>query len=259
MWCGRFGNNIQQISNAIYFSKKNFLKFTCPDNNLINNFFIKYGETECPPSSYFFYKKSETNQGGPDFECDVEDLRRQRVKICKEIYPHLKINHSNVYSLDETIVVASIRSGDIFSRKNYYCPVVSKYIQNPLSYYLNIISKYKKCIVLTEDYLNPVVLELANINNVEIKICDIKETLEVALSTKNLITSGVSTFSIACALLSKNIKNLYCTNIIMDEILSYKDIQDENIKIHKTNIDLTKYISEWLNTEQQRKLMISYE
>lgn len=258
-WCGRFGNNIQQISNALYYCKKNKLNFSCPDNDLINSFQIKFGNENCEPNLFFFSRPSITNQGGPHFECDEKELKLQRKFLCKYIYPNLKINFNNIKELDNDTVVAHIRSGDIFNRKNYYCPVISRYIQNPLKYYLDIISKFKKCIILTEDYNNPVLLELSKLNNIEIKILPIQETIEIMLSAKNLISSGVSSFSIACGLLSKNLENFFTSNIIFEEALNNSDLSE--IDVHITELDLNKYMKndQWLNTEEQRQLMISYE
>lgn len=261
-WCGRFGNNIQQISNSILFCELNKLKFSSPDSELIKEFSISFGDQNCQPNLFFFHVDSVTGQGRSHFKIDLDYTRLNRRRVCLEyIAKNLKINWKNVNKIDDETVVIHIRSGDIFSRKNYYCPVVSRYLQNPLSYYLQIIKDFKNVIVLTEDNLNPVIDELRKLNNVSIKICSVVETIEIMLSAKNLVTSGISSFPIACSLLSKNLENLYCSNFQLDEILSYKDIFDERINIHITNIDESKYIksNEWLNTDEQRQLMIDYQ
>lgn len=260
-WCGRFGNNIQQISNAIFYCKENSLNFSSPDNELIKPFTLEFGESYTNPRLYFFHVPSELGHGKPDFVVNVEELTKQRRQICKElIYPHLKVNFENINQLDEDVVVMHIRSGDIFSRRDYYCPVVSNYLQNPLSYYTNIVKEYKRVIVVTEDFENPVISELEKIDNVEIKILPTSESLEILLSTQNLVTSGVSSFGIACALLSKNIKKLYCSNLYVNEILNHFNLINTDVDIIITNIDQQRYIkwNEWLNTDEQRKLMIDY-
>ena len=261
-WCGRFGNNIQQISNAIFYCKENKMIFVSPDNELIYPFIAEFGNQYAPSKLYFFHVPSVLGHGMPDFTVDTDKLMKERREICRDIiYNFLKINFNNVKDLGEDVVVLHIRSGDIFSRRDYYCPVVSSYLQNPLSYYTNIIKDYKKAIVVTEDYNNPVISELEKYENVEVRIVNTNESIELLLSTRNLVTSGVSSFGIACALLSRNIKKLYCTNLYVDEILNYKNLINTDVDVILTNIDQEKYIkwNEWLNSDSQRKLMIEYE
>ena len=80
------------------------------------------------------------------------------------------------------------------------------------------------------------------------------------LSAKNIVTSGVSSFAIACVLLSKNIKKMYCSNLVVEEILNQRDLQDTKVEIEVIGIDTERYIrwNEWLNTDEQRKLMLEY-
>jgi len=261
-WCGRFGNNIQQISNAIFYCKENGLTFVSPDNELINPFGVKFGESYAPPRLYFFHIPSSIGNGRPDFIADVDKLTKERRMICKDIiYNFLKIDFNNINDLGDDTVVLQVRSGDIFSRKNYYCPVVSNYLQNPLSYYTNIIKDYKNVIVITEDYDNPVISELEKIDNVEVRILPTDKSIELILSTRNLVTSGVSSFGIACALLSRNIKRLYCSNLYLDEVLNYKNLIDTDVEVILSDINQERYIkwNEWLNTDEQREIMINYE
>jgi hypothetical protein len=259
-WCGRFGNNIQQISNAIYFCKDKNFKFLSPDNSLIESFELNLGAQYAPSRLYFFHSESRLGDGKPEVEYDLIKLKKNRRRICRDyIYKNLKINFEKVKDLGEKNIVIHIRSGDIFSRRNYYCPVVSSYIQNPLSYYLSIIENYDDVIILTEDYFNPVVLELKKLKKVNVMIIPIRESIEIMLSCRNLVTSGVSSFAISCALLSENIKNVYCSNLYLEEILNYTDISSE-IVTQIIEIDQSRYISwnQWMNTDEQRKLMLEY-
>lgn len=262
-WCGRFGNNIQQISNAIFYCQENGLNFNSPDNELIKSFNVSFNtiNKNCYPGLYFFHINSEIGGGRPEFNFNSTKLKLERKKICENfIYNNLKVNFDNIIEIDDNILVIHIRSGDIFSREDYYCPVISNYLQNPLRYYLDIIVNYDKVIVLTEDYNNPVIPELSKIDKVEIRILPIIETIELILSTKNLVTSGVSSFPIACALLSKNIKKIYCSNLYLNEILNYKDLIDTDVDVIITEINQDRYIkwNEWLNTSEQKKIMLDY-
>lgn len=261
-WGGRFGNNIQQISNAIFYCKENSLNFKSPPNDLINSFQVNFGYKFCDPRIFFFHIDSELKNGNSDFQVDVAKLRIERRNICRKyIYPNLKINFNNISDLGDNTIVAHIRSGDIFSRKNYYCSVVSSYLQNPLCYYLEIFKDYKNVIVITEDYENPVVMELSKIDNVQIITENIENTIELILSAQNIVTSGVSSFAIACALLSGNVKKLYYSNLFLNEVLNYNEFFDDKVQKIEKIIDLEKYIGfdKWINTDEQRKLMIDYK
>ena len=260
-WCGRFGNNIQQLSNAIFFCEKNEIHFKMPDHNLIRNIDIKFGDKEISPNPFFFYNQSITNQGGPHFPTNVDSLRKERKKIClKYIKPFLKIKEND--RLNSNTLVIHIRSGDIFSRENYYCPVISRYLQAPKSFYEKIIKQYKETIIVTEiDKKNPVLAELEKNKNIKILTPSLEESIKILLSATNLVTSGVSSFPIACGLLSLNLEKFYATNLFLEEIINYKDLEESGTEIITEQIDLKKYIdfNEWLNTPEQRKLMIKYE
>jgi len=238
------------------------LIFNSPDNELIKKFRLEFGAENCHSALFYFHVPSELGSGVPDFEIEnVQKLSQMRREICKKyIYTHLKMDNYNILKLPEDTVVLHIRSGDIFSRKDYYCPVVSNYLQNPLSYYLRISEMYNKVLVLTEDYHNPVIDVLQKKSNTEIKILDVFETLQIMLGSTNIATSGVSSFGIACALLSENVKKLHCSNLFIREILNYKDLENSDIEIDITNIDQERYIkwNDWRNTDEQRKLMIEY-
>lgn len=262
-WCGRFGNNVQQISNGIFFCKENSLNFQSPDNELINSFSVTFGQDFCKPGLYFFHIPSKLGTGTPDYNVgDLDQLCKERRSICKDyILPNLKIDFNNVKEIDDDTVVMHIRSGDIFSRRDYYCPVVSNYLQNPLDYYIKISENYRNVIVLTEDYNNPVVLELSKIDKFDVRILGIKQTIECMLSAKHIATSGVSSFGIACALVSSNIKKVWSSNLVVDEILNYNDIKQTDIEVDVIELDLSRYIkwNEWLNNDEQRQLMIDYK
>ena len=73
-------------------------------------------------------------------------------------------------------------------------------------------------------------------------------------------SSGVSSFGVACSLLSKNVKKVYASNLFVDEILNYRDLIQTDIEVELIDIDVDRYIkwNNWLNTDEQRKIMIEY-
>ena len=260
-WCGRFGNNIQQLSNAILFCEQNKIHFTMPKHELISNIDIKFGEKLTFPNPFFFYNQSVTDQGGPHFPIDINFLRKERKRIClKYIKPFLNIKDD--YQLNSSTLVIHIRSGDIFSRENYYCPVVSRYLQAPKYFYEKIIKQYDKAIIVTEiDKKNPVLAELEKHKNVQIVTPSLEDSIKIMLGAKNLATSGVSSFPIACGLLSLNLDKFYSTNLFLEEIINYKDLEKTGAEIFLEMINLEKYINfnQWLNTPLQREIMLKYE
>jgi len=260
-WCGRFGNNIQQLSNAIFFCEKNQIHFKMPKHNLIKNIDIKFGDKEISSNPFFFYDQSITGQGGPHFPADVDLLRKSRKKIClKYIKPFLNVRENE--KLNPDTLVIHIRSGDIFSRENYYCPVVSRYLQAPKAFYEKIIKQYKKTFVVTEeDKKNPVLAELEKNKNVKILTPSLEESIKILLSARNLVTSGVSSFPVACGLLSLNLEKFYATNLFLEEIINYKDLQGSDSEVILEKINLEKYINfnEWLNNTEQTKIMLNYK
>lgn len=262
-WCGRFGNNAQQLLNALYVFDVNGWSFFSPDNTIIYPIRIDRGHYQPFCNPFFFHVPSQTGQGRAHFDSNVAELKTTRRKYGAEIFKNLKVKPFN--PLDEDMVVIHIRSGDIFSRPNYYHPVISCYVQNPLKYYLDIIKRYSKVMVISEDYENPISRELyerlKGQTNIIFLSLSFEETIKLLLASKNIAGSGVSSFVPACAAISPNIKRLHCSDIKMDEILNYTDLQGQDIEVEVTHIDQNRYIKcgQWKNTTEQWELMLNYE
>ena len=130
-WYGRLGNNIQQISNGIYFCQKNKIHFTSSDHPMIEAIDLNFGSTiwNIPSSSdnWFYHFEKEYS----DFDVDIDDLNKNRKNICEEyILPKLKVDHTKLNeTLPDDVLVVHIRSGDLYT----HFPNI--HTQNPLSYY----------------------------------------------------------------------------------------------------------------------------
>lgn len=228
----RFGNNLQQIANGIIycnFTKSNFYspkhqyidKFKVINNKLHALFFTfkKYYR-------FFYFLNSE------DFPTKLSNdfLIKNIQSVFKEsISPN--INFLNDMKVDEKMLVIHIRSGDIFKKhkKDYY--------QNPLSYYERLINLYEKVLIVTSsDRLNPVCKILGTYKNVEIQSSSFENDFNTLYNATNLATSGVGTFPIAAALMSKKLKNIYYTNLYLGEHLNPEMITDNDVKHHKFKI-----------------------
>lgn len=246
-WFGRLGNNIQQISNAIYFCKTNNINFYPTYHPLINLNKILFGEDRNISNRFFFYDGIEK-----DFECDPQKLNLERREIClKYITPNFNFYIQDAF--DEDVVVIHIRAGDVFWQNP-----PNTYVQNPLSFYLKIIEKFKLAIVVTEDKNNIIIENLKKHPKVIIQNSSIQNDFATLMRAKNLVSSGVGTFSVAAALCSTNVINFYCSNLFLEEHLNPNMLKN-HINVNLQNIKNYINIGEWKNTEEQREKLINYE
>lgn len=238
-WYGRFGNNVLQLSNACGYALENNCVFESPNHNILKSFTINnHLITNEIFSNLFFY--------------GFEKYNLKRHDIIKEyIRPNL-INIDPI-NLDNNTLVIHIRSGDVFGIIPH-----TKYIQNPLSYFISIIENFEKTIIVCEDYNNPVIGALSELKSVTVHSTTFEKDLSLILSAKNLCLSGVGTFGPICAMLSKNIQNLFITNIVN---IDNQWIFNNDISVHNTYINLDNYIcpNSWANTDTQRSLMMTYQ
>lgn len=256
-WFGRLGNNIQQISNGIYFCEKNGIHFTSPDQPMIKAIDINFGPNEfkiSPTSHNWFYFFE-----GPDcdFVVDTNDLNKNRKRISEEyILPNLKVNHSKVNDpLPDDVLVIHIRSGDVYSPNTH-----PAYVQNPLAFYLELFNRFSgKVIFMAEDDKNPIVQYFAHQLKADIRIHWLEDTYTMLLRAKNLATSGIGTFALGAAFCSKNLKNLYATNLYAENALNPSMLK-EQLNVYSMDINDNKYIKvgAWEPTPDNIKKVLEY-
>lgn len=182
-----------------------------------------------------------------------EAIKKEICEITQKIIiPSFKIN-INLNPYDDDTLVLHIRSGDIWSNNSN-----KDYVQNPLIYYLKLIKKFKKVLLVTEpDMKNPVIKKLLELDKVELKSKNLIEDIKTILKAKNFSSSGVGTFGIALSLISKNIKNFYFSNLYLNEHLNPSFLKYKtNLKLHKININ--NYLSEWNNTFLDNKILLEH-
>ncbi len=243
-WFGRLGNNIQQISNGIYFCQKNGIRFTSPDHPLIEAIDINFGQNdfkikEDSNNWFYFFEGPEA-----DFEVDTNHLNLKRKHICEEyILPKLKVNHALAeLSLPDELLVIHIRSGDLYIKWPPTHP------QNPMAYYKKLCELFKyNILILSEDENNPIVQEFYRMGmGTFVKFCDLPTTYTLLLQAKNLATSGAGSFAISAAFCSKNIRNFYCSDLYLPNSLNPLMLK-EQLNVYMTAIEGNKYIkgNEW--------------
>jgi hypothetical protein len=255
-WYGRLGNNIQQISNGIYFCRKNGIHFTSPDHPTIEAIDLNFGSNlyKIPETSnnWFYHFEKEYS----DFDVDIDDLNKNRKQICEEyILPKLKVDHSKLNDpLPDDVLVVHIRSGDLYTHFPNTHP------QNPLSYYLELYKLFEgKVIFIAEDDKNPIVQVLQQYK-LDIRIWWIEDTYTLLLRTKNLATSGAGSFAISSAFCSKNLKNFYCTDLFIDHSLNPMMLK-EQLNVFMTDVSGNKYfrVGEWNSAKDNIETILNYK
>ena len=260
---GRFGNNLQQIALGIMYAKLYKKNFYLKNHELVHDFSIIHNQfsdifNKYKHASRFYYFESSTQKPSkiqpldePLNENDKDYYKDNFYNIFqKYIYPNLKFRKE--INIDKNTLVIHIRNGDIFEEnyKNFY-------IQNPLIYYLELIEKFEKVIVVSSNqFNNPVMPILSKHPKVEIQSSTITDDFNVLLSANNLATSGVGTFPIAAALSSKKLNNLYYSNIFFNHHLNpllVKNVKHFQYHFH----NYLKIGTEWIGSKEQNETMLS--
>jgi len=254
-WFGRLGNNIQQISNAIYFCRNNSINFSSPESVYLNEINEQFG-----PSTYKIKEDSNNwfyffNGPDADFTVDIDDLNRKRKEICLEyILPALKINHEELNTPVEELVI-HIRSGDLYTRWP------ATHTQNPLAYYLHLYLTHNgKVIFVAEDDNNPIVYFLSKMPSVDIRLLNEMDSYTLLLRAKNLATSGAGSFAISAAFCSPNLENLYCTDLYLENSLNPTMLK-EQLNVLMADVSGNKYfkVGEWNTAQHDINKILKYE
>jgi hypothetical protein len=255
-WYGRLGNNVQQISNGIYFCETNKIHFTSPDHPMINAIDIPFGTTKYKiretSDNWFYHFEKEYS----DFDVDIDDLNRNRKRICEQyILPNLKVDHEQLKdTLPSDTLVIHIRSGDLYTNFPNTHP------QNPLLYYKELYKIFGENIIyLAEDNNNPIV-QVLQTNNFDVRVWGVKDTYTLLLRAQNLATSGAGSFAISSAFCSTNLKNFYCTDLYIDHSLNPTMLK-EQLNVFIADISGNKYfrVGEWSSARNNINKIFEYQ
>lgn len=249
-WVGRLGNNMIQLFNVISIALYYNYNIIIPNHKHFKNKYIVFN------NDITIHNKTITDNN--------QFLKKNTIKnINSELFDNINITNKaiiilkNNFTLQETTslnkndVVIHIRSGDIFKthcnpNPNYPCP--------PLSYYVGILNsnQFENIYLIAEDTKNPTINKLLELYpNIRFKIQRLNNDIKLLLSSPNVIMS-VGTFVPMLLTISNNIKNVYKTSFETGPIGSH-------ITIHNTNLEeYYKKMFPWKNTEEQRKLMMTY-
>jgi|688.fasta_scaffold488203_1 hypothetical protein len=257
-WYGRLGNNIQQIALAIMYAKKKFFRVKTPEHNSIASISLGKkgfcGDKIKIKNRFFFF--SDPKKCESDIALSYEYVCANIQKIAQEyITPNFKFRVAEPFN--ENVLVIHLRGGDIFKKEGNAHP---EYVQNPLSFYQNLIKNFKKTILVYEPVNeSPIVSILKNLPSVTVQSSSIESDFATLLRAKNLATSGVGTFAVAAALCSKNLKNLFCTNLYLTIHLNPEMITDANVHCLRLQNDYIKIGSWDGGSIETISLMLNYQ
>lgn len=249
-WAGRLGNNLIQLSNAIYICLKYQCRLDYPEHPFLHQVTLQFNREDAR-IDYInrFYDPTD----------------------CRGVYPNLAerrfimlnyIREMINFNLDEPTLgnqqnplILQIRSGDTFEN-----PVPHKYVPSPLAFFSTIIKEHsgRSVLIVCENLKNPIIRELASrYDRCSVQSLDLKIDIRTIVNAENLVIT-IGTFGFVLALLSKKIKHLYVDDI-GKELLDFgffaaKDLQLD-FEVHRFR--LIDYIpfGEWNNSpDQVRKL-----
>ena len=255
-WFGRLGNNIQQVCLGILYAQKNNLRFISPKHELINSISYQYNGIYCllPKLTNRFFSFTDS-EAVPDTDLTYQHIKDHIYEIAQRyIYPNLLV--PKLEPLGQDCLVIHLRGGDVFNKN---VVIHEAYVQNPLSYYLELIKRFKKTIVVAEPgSFNPILDKLVQIPSVLIQSGSLEDDFSTLLRAKNLASSGVGTFAIAAALCSKNLEQFFYSDCYLTEHLNPEWLPK---KINKICIPLPNYIEigHWSNSDENQELLLTYQ
>lgn len=245
-----FATNIHQILLGLLFAKKNSFNFYFKGSKQINEInlinvkshnLFRYLKKKY---RFYYFDRSETDfferknffdnkeNDFPIFEGDVDYYYKNIHSVARnDLFQKIRF-YKNIEISDESLVI-HLRAGDIF-----YNDWHSLYVQNPINFYTKISKNYKDVLVVTEHEKNNFLLnELKKRIELSVHSGSLEEDANILLNARNLATSGVSAFPIACALMSQKLNNLIVSDLYLEEHLNPKmmDKKIVNVELYKIN------------------------
>ena len=252
-WYGRNGNNILQLIHAIYYAKlyeHNFVQF--PTHSFLNTTQIRINQhlsDKVEVKGAFFYLEKE-------FNLKMKDPYEPKRLFLKFIKPIFLIHPSQKYPPENTLFI-HVRSGDIFGPNPH-----PGYVQPPLCYYSRVLGDFDKVVAVCEDDLNPCVKYLKSFPHVQYESNSVTKDLAI-LSGIHHFQMGLGTFGMLVYWMNEDLQTLYIPKYVVEKQMGLDASLSLNwgpgITVHI--VDFPNYIQcgSWVNSEEQRNLMIQYK
>ena len=233
---GGFGNNLQQIALAIMFSEKYNKNLTVDNHQFIDK--VSYKNSKNPfdrfipnySDRFFYYGSKQFKNYLIDYPLDINDFYFYYKNFHKTF--KLKIRNQVNFLYDKKI---NNKALVIHIRKLEGHP---NYVQNPINYYKILFEKYDEVLIVTDDPESELISTLKKQKKLQIQSSTLQEDFNTLVNSTNLATSGVGTFSVAAAMLSNKLQNIYYSNYFMDSHLNPEMLLPE---IKKTKLTVQNY------------------
>ena len=234
---GGFGNNLQQIALAIMFSEKYKKNLTVNNHEFIDKVSYKNSKNSfdrfIPNYSdrFFYYGSKQFKNFLIDYPLDINDFYFYYKNFHKTFKFKIKSHINFLYDkkINNKTLVVHIRK--LEGHPNY--------VQNPINYYKILFEKYDDVLIVTDDAESELISTLKKQKKLQIQSSTLQEDFNTLMNATNLATSGVGTFSVAAAMLSDNLQNIYYSNYFMDSHLNPEMLLPE---IKKTKFTVKNYI-----------------
>lgn len=190
-----------------------------------------------------------------DFEIDYAYIRENLHEVARKyVYPKLRM--ADRAPLAEGTLVIHIRGGDVFVKDARVSP---DYVQNPLSYFEQLIEQYDRTLLVVEPGVpNPVVAILAARKDVSVQSGSVEQDFATLMSARNLASSGVGTFCVAAALCSPNLRNFHCSDRYSRGHLNPEFLDPNRVDVHCTRLDGYIEIGQWNSNPRTIERMLTH-
>lgn len=276
-WYGRLGNNIQQILIAILHAEafRGAVEISARqlEAHALDQFFspLHFDFSDGQPivatyrSSFFFFDGFAFATGNRvRLHCvtgflllqsllSANHVRANLHRACRQYLRPYYIVNGDALSVDESVLVLHLRGGDIADLHS------SEYATNPLCYYSFLRSFHSAVVLVVEPGAeHPLFGRIREIfPDCKVISGSIKGDFELLRQARFLASSGVGTFAVAAAMLSENLKRLYCSSAYLAEHLNPSMLNRNYVEV--VEFQMKDYMDKWHHSTDRRELLLQYQ
>lgn len=251
-WYGRLGNNLMQLSNALYICEQYQCKLSYPEHPFLKqqDFDFSWEEQKAYYISLFYYFA--------DCRGVYPDLANRRRIMQKYVRPLLNMDLTATENeVNPDRLVLQIRSGDIFNK-----PPNPRHLPSPLAYFTKIMKSYagREKLIVCQNFRNPCIQKLQEqFPECKIQSSDLVSDFRTLMNATNLVVTP-GTFGFIAAMLSTKIKRLY-TDDLSSGVLDFGFFNDKendlDFKVIAYRINDYIPYGKWINDQRQYQLVLN--